>query len=216
MATKPYNRTLAPIVNITKFDLYGQSIGESLKRPRFTWAIRENNPRFAVYLNNPKSAEEKGDFIHSGYSMNIFMGILKVAEDFYNKDENVGKYIAVANRYGERDEAGKETGTKIVTSLLAFGIDEDGRRWIMAADKKKKETPKVKFYLECSDYHSFLDSDGKPMSQAFVSKCIAIGYIANLRLYYMSHGGTSAPETITTVGISAPKVTSTFDDDIPF
>lgn len=222
MATKAYKRPATPIVPLSKFDLYGAAIGDGLKRPRFTWAVMGNNPRFGVFLNNPKTTDEKGDFIYSGYSMNIFMAILKSAEDFYSNDENTGKHITIVNRHNEVDEAGSNTGNLQVTSLLAFGIDDDGRRWLMAVDKKKKETPKVKFYLDCSDYHYFLDRDGKQMTQAMVSKLMAVGYIANIRAYFMNMSPVAgdalnaAEATSVTVGASAPKVTSTFDDDIPF
>lgn len=210
----------SPIVNATKFDLYGRPVSDAYRKPRFSWASRDGNPRFSVYVNNNKSKEDKGDFIFSGFSIPVFLAAMSLAYEFYSDDQNLGKHISVANHYGERGEDGKPTGTNVLTTLLVFGIDEDGKRWIMAVDKKKKETPKVKFYLECSDYHYFIDKDGKKLSEAVASKSVALNYIKAVKEYFSYNiSPTEAmqkPDIAVTTGKNHSAGNNSYDDDVPF
>jgi hypothetical protein len=196
--------------------MYAVPVGDSAYRPRFSWAIQDNNPRFGVFLNNAKEKGDKGDFIYGGFSFDVFLTMLCEAIEFFKDDSKKGSTVKMANYYNEKDESGKVTG-KVLTTLLVFGIDEDGMRWIMGVDKKKKETPKVKFYYQMSDYHSFICDDGKPLTKEEASKRIAVNSLSSIKDFLNNYSAVAKQSSLVTAVDKT--TTSTYvskEDDIPY
>jgi len=137
------------------------------------WGIHANNPRITVYTNDPNDTKDYGK-ISANLDMPVFYTFLALLNEVI---EAPGELKYKLENKNFIFPGGKRSEKPVVTSELWFGKDKEGLIWISVT---ARDRPKIKFVFTHSDFHSFQQADGTPLSEAEVSKYVARGYVSIL------------------------------------
>lgn len=165
------------IQDFEKISLWTATPGVEGKRAKLSFGIRDGNPRFTVFTNDPSDRAQKGVITAAMNieTLYIFLGMFEKV--IKSKDEVKLKIDCYTSRW----ENNQRTGDRIKQSEIWFGKDAEGLVWLLLLAEGR---PTIKFIIRMSDWHNIYNPSGQQVSEAEASVLEASAKLAILRNVY--------------------------------
>lgn len=173
------DREIIRINELAKFTIFSDNLNQSGKKARLAWAVRDNNPRIVVYINdnNLKGAE---GIVNAAMNPETFLSFLTLLEKV-TKNNTPDSYSIEC--YNTPWVDGKPTEQKVLVATVSFGKNEQGITYIDIIPVNK---PKFRFSLNISDYHKIYKADKTPFTASESSTLQTLSVISALRDIFVS------------------------------
>lgn len=174
MATTYKDKPLPVFKTLMNYSIFAPAIEEGGKQARLSFSFMDGRPRLSLFTN--VSTDEKKGIVSTGFYPEIFYSILDACEGVLNAAP--GTCINVRNLTSVRNEDGRPTGEKIVSSQLVFGKNDEG---ILYISLLAQGLTKIKFFFKMSEYHQVFKEDKTPISEEEGSIMVAKGWLNGVR-----------------------------------
>lgn len=207
-------REIIRINELARFTMFSDNTNQSGKKARLAWAVRDNNPRIVVYINDVNLRGAEG-IINAPMNPETFLCFLNLLEKI-TKNPSPDSYIIEC--YNTPWVDNKPTDTKVLVATVIAGKNEQGITYIDIIPVNK---PKFRFSFNISDYHKIYKSDKTPFSASESSTLQTLSAISALRDIFTGYAnGFRNAKTSNTNSLNKqviPEQNSSFDlDDIKF
>lgn len=156
--------------DIARLCVWGEPVetDQGPRRPRLVFSFRDGNPRITVYTT------EIGNMISFPSEPLVFGGLLETLRGIV--DAEPGSKEMITSEAPEYED-NKPTKRQRLVSTLYVGKSKEGLIYFSVIAEGK---PKLIFTFRPSVFHKFLGEDKNPISDAVVSKRLALGLINTL------------------------------------
>ncbi len=140
-----------PVVytNFDKLNLYTEIEGSNPPaNARLIWGARNGNPRITVFYGNSDGRKN----IPAGFDQISFMKLISNIKSMLDEGKEDKRMVRNFIR-------NKETKNLDVMSELWYGVNNEGCLWLAVTSSNH---PKIMFKVKASDWHSFINNEGKP------------------------------------------------------
>lgn len=172
-------REIIRINELARFTIFSENTNQSGKKARLAWAVRDNNPRITVYINDNNLRGAEG-IINAPMNPETFLCFLTLLEKI-TKNSTADSYSIEC--YNTPWVDGKPTENKVLVCTVIAGKNDQGITYIDIIPVNK---PKFRFIITISDYHKIFKGDKTPFTASEASTLQTLSLVSALRDIFVS------------------------------